>query len=286
MNNIKLMICCHKPCEVPKNNLFLPIHVGKEKSKLELNIQGDNYVNKQVCDNISKYNSIYCEMTAWYWAWKNIKRVYPNIEYVGLCHYRRLFSDSLDGKCPNKLMFNLLSKYNYIVHKNYTINTYDLYADNINEYEKNIDFSKLENVIKSNDILVSKPVKIEYGTVRDLFYTIGKEHINVLENIVKNNYPELYQILEDTLNGNSIYLANMIVIKIDFLDEYCSIMFDILQKHIDKELELGLISDPLQDKKYSRVSGYLAELITSTYVSSCINNRKIGVVNKYFIKNT
>lgn len=40
-------------------------------------------------DNISKRNRRYSEMTAFYWMWKNDKTA----DYLGLCHYRRLWVD-------------------------------------------------------------------------------------------------------------------------------------------------------------------------------------------------
>ena len=48
--------------------------------------------NADFCDNvgeqISSRNPDYCEMTAFYWVWKNRMTVVK--DYVGICHYRRI----------------------------------------------------------------------------------------------------------------------------------------------------------------------------------------------------
>ncbi len=60
----------------------MPIQVGKAlHPELDLGFQCDN-----TGDNISDKNGSYCELTALYWAWKNLPK---DIEYVGLAHYRR-----------------------------------------------------------------------------------------------------------------------------------------------------------------------------------------------------
>lgn len=77
---IEIYVACHKPSELPKNDIFVPIHVGSAISKIVMpGLQRDDEG-----DNISAKNPQYCEMTAQYWAWKHSKA-----DYVGLCHYRR-----------------------------------------------------------------------------------------------------------------------------------------------------------------------------------------------------
>lgn len=85
MNNASIFIVAHKPCELPHNEAMRPIHVGRAISQRKEKMawmQGDD-----TRENISEKNPQYCEMTAHYWIWKNVK----DAEYVGVCHYRRFF---------------------------------------------------------------------------------------------------------------------------------------------------------------------------------------------------
>ena len=86
--NLKILVCCHKKTNLPNDDqdILLPIQVGASKSDIDLGFQKDNMIFEKTCDNISEKNNIYCELTAMYWAWKNIQAVYPGINYIGLCH--------------------------------------------------------------------------------------------------------------------------------------------------------------------------------------------------------
>lgn len=75
------MVACHKACDIYDKGIYTPIQVGKAISKYDLGFLGDD-----TGDNISAKNPAYCELTAQYWAWKNLK-----CKYIGLCHYRRYF---------------------------------------------------------------------------------------------------------------------------------------------------------------------------------------------------
>ena len=79
--NTKIIIATHKPYWMPDDDMYLPLHVGRE-GKADINFQGDD-----TGENISAKNPNYCELTGVYWAWKNLKA-----DYIGLAHYRRHFS--------------------------------------------------------------------------------------------------------------------------------------------------------------------------------------------------
>lgn len=81
MRDIKIIVATHKPYWMPKDPLYLPLHVGRE-GKNDLGYTGDNTGN-----NISTRNANFCELTGLYWAWKNL-----HAEYLGLAHYRRHFT--------------------------------------------------------------------------------------------------------------------------------------------------------------------------------------------------
>jgi len=87
MKNVKVVIATHKKYDMPKDKLYLPLHVGAE-GKDSLNYEMDN-----TGENISIKNPFFCELTGLYWAWKNL-----DSEYIGLSHYRRHFSSKKINK--------------------------------------------------------------------------------------------------------------------------------------------------------------------------------------------
>ena len=78
--NIKIIVATHKKYKMPKDNIYLPLHVGAE-CKEKFGFIGDN-----TGENISIKNPFWCELTGLYWAWKNL-----NYDYLGIVHYRRHF---------------------------------------------------------------------------------------------------------------------------------------------------------------------------------------------------
>ena len=87
MPNVKIIVATHKKCEVPTDEIYLPLHVGaegkvdKDGKPIDFGFQKDNTGN-----NISEKNLCFGTQTALYWAWKNL-----DYDYLGLVHYRRYF---------------------------------------------------------------------------------------------------------------------------------------------------------------------------------------------------
>ena len=79
--DITIIIAAHKPYQMPKDSMYLPLHVGASGK------DGIGFQRDDEGDNISSLNPYFCELTGLYWAWKNLKA-----DYIGLAHYRRHFS--------------------------------------------------------------------------------------------------------------------------------------------------------------------------------------------------
>ncbi len=100
-NHVEILISCHKPADVLNTEVFRPIQVGAAgKESLMEGIYRDD------CgDNISDLNPMYCELTAQYWAWKNL-----DLDYYGFCHYRRYFNFS-GQSFPEDPYGNIIERY-------------------------------------------------------------------------------------------------------------------------------------------------------------------------------
>lgn len=90
---IKILVATHKKYQMPKDNMYLPIHVGKA-GKQDL-----GYIGDDTGDNISGQNSSWCELTGLYWGWKNL-----SCDYLGLVQYRRHFMKRRKGKLFDSIL--------------------------------------------------------------------------------------------------------------------------------------------------------------------------------------
>ena len=109
--DLNIFIACHKKCELPKQEGYIPLHVGAEGKK-DL-----GFIKDSSGENISLKNPNFCELTGLYWMWKNSKS-----KYIGLVHYRRYFFKKSTYHTIDKILtkneaLDILNKYDVIVPK-------------------------------------------------------------------------------------------------------------------------------------------------------------------------
>ena len=247
-DNIKILICCHKPCELPPNpdGIFLPIQVGAAISDVDLGMQRDDQLNGKTCDNISAKNKCYCELTALYWAWKNIKKIYPDLEYIGLNHYRRYFS----FKIKNHFDPAVIMPENEIINYKF-------------------DKTNLEKILEKRNIIVAKrriypyPVEINYAA------ELVSDDMRTLKNIIHKKYPQYIPAVSNIItNGNKLSLCNMFIMKWSDFESYCTWLFSILT---EAEKEINITNYSTTQK---RIFGYMAERLLNVWIHSLPNNKK------------
>ncbi|MBO5068629.1 MAG: DUF4422 domain-containing protein [Clostridia bacterium] len=243
---VKIFVSCHKPFFTADNEVVTPIQVGtvfKEKF--------DGMLHDDDGDNISEKNKRYCELTAQYYAWKNV-----DADYYGFMHYRRYLSFA------DKKFF-------CTPYKNPKAKILD---------EKSIKKLKLneQNIIdkvSGYDAILPKKMTFIPGNYN--WYKRSKGHyirdLDFCFDVIKTDYPEIYPFALEHKRKHKAYMCNMFVLKKEYFDRYCKFLFDILDKH-EKEF------DCLDYDTYAyRVSGFLSERLFDVFMRYLIKVEKIKV---------
>ena len=248
---IKIMICCHKPCELPKDDIFLPIQVGAAISDIDLGMQRDDQVNGEACDNISAKNKSYCELTAMYWAWKNIKKLYPDLEYIGLNHYRRYFA--FGNKSIAKDLF---------IQPEHRVRKYRL------------NHGPLEKASQSGKAIIAKKKIYPYPLHIDYSVCHVSDDLRTLEKVIAELYPDYVEAFKSVLmRNNALAPYNMTVIGWDNFSAYCEWLFSVLLE-AEKRINIQNYSDAQK-----RIFGYMAERLFNVWLyKNKITIKEIPVV--------
>lgn len=190
---IRILVAAHKKFPMPTDReLYLPVLVGAKRNyKRDIYFQRDDEG-----ENISEKNSNYNELTAIYWAWKNLK----SVEAIGLVHYRRLFASDR--------------------YKNVPITK--------NEVEE-----LLEN---NSVILPKKRNYYIETNESHYIHAHNNVPLNELKQLIKENYSEYYKSFEEVMGSHKAHMFNMFIMKKPVFDNYASFIFSILsdlEKRID-----------------------------------------------------
>lgn len=240
MKNVKIIIAAHKKYRMPQDECYLPLHVGAEGKKNPDGTPLDlGYVKDNTGNNISIKNASFCELTGLYWAWKNL-----NADYIGLAHYRRHFC--------------------------YKRKTSDPFDNILND-------SEVQQLVNKYDVIV--PNKRHYY-IETLYSHYAHTHyasqLDETRKIIAEQCPEYLTDFDKVVKRTWGYMFNMMIMRKDILDSYCSWLFPILFE-LERRVNAGMIPDSANLSFYQgRFYGRVSEIIFNVWLEYQIEIRKIG----------
>ena len=208
-NRVTILIASHKNYQMPSDDMYLPMHVGS------LGKESIGYQRDDDGDNISELNPYFCELTALYWAWKNV-----NSDYIGLAHYRRHFSLHPHAK----------DKWNAVLKEN----------------EIESDFNSVKVFVPAKRRYYIETLYSHYAHTH---YSI---QLDETRKIIEEKYPEYISSYDKVLKQRWGYMFNMMIMDRNLFNDYCEWLFDILFELRSKLGEEGLT--PFHSRYYGRVS--------------------------------
>lgn len=217
MTKIKILVATHKNYEMPSDTeLYLPIHVGAQGTE-SIGYCGDNSGK-----HISELNPYYCELTALYWAWKNLE-----YDYLGLVHYRRYFTN----KSSN-------------------------YVEGININEVVLSKKEVELLLQKNQVIVPKKRNYYIETLYSHYaHTFDGKHLDLTRQIVAEKTPEYLYAFDNVMNQRSGYMFNMFIMPKELVNDYCEWLFEIMNC-LYEQIDISNCT-PFEARLFGRVSELL-----------------------------
>ncbi|MDL2318796.1 DUF4422 domain-containing protein [Eubacteriales bacterium OttesenSCG-928-A19] len=191
MADARIVVVTHKPYWMPEDPVYLPVQVGFGEDL--------GFVRDNTGENIAEKNASFCELTALYWAWKNL-----DADAIGLVHYRRHFAEkrrSGDTRVlTGRSVDTLLSRHDLILPKprHYWIET---------------NWSHYAHAHHEKDLVL----------LRETIEVLAPAYLEAFDRVMKRTWGHRF---------------NMFVMKHALLDSYCTWSFDILFA-VEKKLDIS-----------------------------------------------
>lgn len=201
MENTTILVAAHKQFEPLGIKGYLPVQVGAAQAQKDLGYRRDDQG-----DNISLKNPQYCELTAQYWAWKNLDSA-----ILGLVHYRRYF-------------------------------VRDMYGPDLKREIP--DAGQIEQLLEQYKIVLPKPV-YKLSRNGTLYHNRPREGqdkpLLLLEEILQERCPEYGPSFEKFVYGKRASFGNMLLAKREEFNAYSEWMFPLLEEFEKRGEQQGIM---------------------------------------------
>lgn len=174
-------------------------------------------------DNIAKKNPHYCELTGLYWIWKN-----ADADYLGLVHYRRHFTAGLKSsdKWKRVATRRRLER---------ALNKADIVLPSQRHYVIETSWSQYAHAHHEADLIKT----------REIIGELCPEYLPCFDAVMKRTHGHRF---------------NMLVMKKEALDAYCSWLFPILFR-LEERLDISDYSS-----NDARVFGFVGERLLDVWL--------------------
>lgn len=181
------------------------------------------FVGDDTGENISAKNPTFCELTGLYWAWKHV-----DADYVGLSHYRRHFGHKGKGEPLSRVLTE----------------------------------AEAVRLLEGKDGILPKKRQYYIETLYSHYaHTMHVEPLDVTGQILQEKYPAYVPAFERLKERTDAHMFNMLILRRDHLDAYCTWLFDILF-----ELERR-VDTTAYDAFHGRFFGRVSELLLDVWLS-------------------
>ena len=211
----------------------------------------EKWLTEQEGENILNLNKYYGEATGVYWIWKNKLKNIDENDWIGTCHYRRLWLNNL---YKEKQKFSINSLYDNL-----------LKSDN--------------NIFLECTAIQVQPIILKNETVFQQFNKVHKG--NILEECI--NFLELdeREKFRKYLNGNELCIT-IFITKARLFKKFCESLFPWLEKCLDYCMKNNLCKD-----YNTRLPAFLMERYTSYWFSQNSKSRYLSYarLGKFMLSN-
>lgn len=197
------------------------------------------YTKDNTGENISNKNPYYSELTGLYWAWKNL-----DSDYIGLVHYRRYFALSKKNKDP---------------------------FDNI------LNDSELNSLVQKYNIILPKKRHYYIESLYSHYsHTHYESQLDEVETIIRRVCPEYLSTYKKVVNRTWGYMFNMMIMKKEYLNEYCTWLFNILFI-LEQEVDNGYVENTKNLSDFqNRFYGRISEILFNVWLQQQLNLKHIS----------
>ena len=195
-------------------------------------------------EHISAKNPTFCELTGLYWAWKNL-----DADYIGLAHYRRHFR----GKGRGEPLACVLTEAEAVA------------------------------LLEGRDGLLPKKRQYYIETLYSHYvHTMHAAPLDVTGEIIREKYPAYAAAFEGLKKRTSAHMFNMLILRRDHLDAYCTWLFDILFE-LEKRVDVTAY-DAFHARFFGRVSELLLDVWLSQQALDLVEVPVVGMERTNWIK--